>query len=1067
MGQTHQTKIQARIRIQQIAGRVVLLIGAGLLIYGLTGTGVIPVLFVTKPDFSCANAPPTEAPILDQAAKEQLSLQLDGASRELWRDQRRRTIKSDAAATAAVRRSLAARKDALVRTMRVNSEAAVAALLTKTERTALSKLAANCVESEVTQQGTLEITHLDDFSGDESNFQYTLTTANGAQLQLHIAHADSRDLPSGAKVKVRGYQIGNDVLLDAAAAPAGSTIDAGSIVVTAAPAPATLTNYRAAVIMVYYSDETQPASPTVAGVNDLLNTTMNGYYQENSYGKVGFTGDVYGWYQVPIAAADCSYGPMGTAAITAADADIDFTQYTHLITIFRAVSPNCPYGGLAGLNKAPVKSAEGTTMMYTSFVSSVSAYVMGHELGHNFRIHHAQYYPCDPPYTDYYFSYYSPTCRTEEYGDIYDIMGSSYTGHFTAQHKEITSFFDPGMIEVVPPGTHDYVLEPLETASRGLKAVKVLRGIKTVGGMDDYLYVEYRRPIGYDASISAYGRDVYDGAVLHVFGASNLHSGLFDPTPSYRSRSTATLPVGSSYTDPMSGVIIQTTGQTDDALAVTVTTGREDLTPPSVYVSEPSWGQTVSGTISVNVTATDSTGIDRVEFRLGSKVGLPFATIMNAPYTVTLDTTRLPNGTNYLIVTAYDRAGKPQGLEGNWFSASQAITVANEDAVPPTVTLTTPASGASVTSGALSTAADANDNVSIWKVEFYVDGGVTPAVIDMTAPYTGSTNIFTLGPHTITAAAYDMAGNRVDSPAVSFTIVADTVNPTAAMLMPLSGAVASGNVNVTFTKSDDSDNFSNSYLMVDGTVKMSVGSSANEFWWDSRGVPDGAHQLAIQVGDRAGHLFQTAGVTVTVDNSAPMVILTSPGSGILPMVATLTADATHARGIARVDFYRDGVRLIGSDSTAPYELTWDTQTIVPGAHTISARAVSTTGTNTTSAQVSVTTTDLTAPTVMLTSPLNGATIAGTITLAATANDAPAPSTPRVEFYLDGSVLLGSDTTAPYSWSWDGYSVFAGLHTLTAMAIDSVGNITSSSPTNVTTIAPDGGAPAAVTDLIAF
>ena len=48
----------------------------------------------------------------------------------------------------------------------------------------------------------------------------------------------------------------------------------------------------------------------------------------------------------------------------------------------------------------------------------------------------------------------------------------------------------------------------------------------------------------------------------------------------------------------------------------------------------------------------------------------------------------------------------------------------------------------------------------------------------------------------------------------------------------------------------------------------------------------------------------------------------------------------------------------------------------------------------------------------------------------------------VGFY-EGTLLLASDTTAPFSFTWNG--VTAGTHTLTAVATDSNGNVTVSEP----------------------
>jgi Bacterial Ig domain/Chitobiase/beta-hexosaminidase C-terminal domain len=89
--------------------------------------------------------------------------------------------------------------------------------------------------------------------------------------------------------------------------------------------------------------------------------------------------------------------------------------------------------------------------------------------------------------------------------------------------------------------------------------------------------------------------------------------------------------------------------------------------------------------------------------------------------------------------------------------------------------------------------------------------------------------------------------------------------------------------------------------------------------------------------------------------------------------------------------------------------------------------------------------DTTAPTATLTSP--GSPLSGTVTLNATASDAGGVA--RVEFYADAT-LIGTDTTSPYSVSFDTTIVGNGAHALTAKAFDVSGNVGASAPVNVTT-----------------
>src|SRR6266850_4270931 len=99
------------------------------------------------------------------------------------------------------------------------------------------------------------------------------------------------------------------------------------------------------------------------------------------------------------------------------------------------------------------------------------------------------------------------------------------------------------------------------------------------------------------------------------------------------------------------------------------------------------------------------------------------------------------------------------------------------DTTPPTVSVTAPADGTTVT-GLTTLYADASDNVGVAGVQFYIDG--SPSGSEVTgAPFTTTwnTNASTNGSHTITAVARDAAGNRTTSSPVSVTVVTNTTDP--------------------------------------------------------------------------------------------------------------------------------------------------------------------------------------------------------------------------------------------------------------------------------------------------
>jgi hypothetical protein len=176
----------------------------------------------------------------------------------------------------------------------------------------------------------------------------------------------------------------------------------------------------------------------------------------------------------------------------------------------------------------------------------------------------------------------------------------------------------------------------------------------------------------------------------------------------------------------------------------------------------------------------------------------------------------------------------------------------------------------------------------------------------------------------------------------------------------------------------------------------------------------------------------------------PTVQLTAPLNGLqfsYTIPVNLTATATAATGIARVEFYA-GVTLIGVDSTAPYSFVW---TAPVGTHALTAKAIDRIGRFAVSTAANITITNV-LPTVSLISPNNGQRFetGSSILLAANAADADGQIV-QVQFFRNGN-LLGTSNRAPYTFVWT--NAANGNYALTAKAFDNVGGVTTSSVINV-------------------
>lgn len=206
--------------------------------------------------------------------------------------------------------------------------------------------------------------------------------------------------------------------------------------------------------------------------------------------------------------------------------------------------------------------------------------------------------------------------------------------------------------------------------------------------------------------------------------------------------------LGSSGWDPQYGW-----GRVNAARALQMTPGsnlQADTTPPTVSFSSPANGSILSGTVDVQVSASDNRGVSAVSFYVD---GVLQSTKTASPYTFTWDTTRASNGSHTLRAVASDAAG-------NSANSQISVSVSNlTDTTPPVVTITSPSNGATVSGNKLTISVSASNSGGIARVELYVDGQLKSTLTS--APYSFNQNPrnWTAGAHTLQAKAYDRAGN--------------------------------------------------------------------------------------------------------------------------------------------------------------------------------------------------------------------------------------------------------------------------------------------------------------------
>ena len=234
-----------------------------------------------------------------------------------------------------------------------------------------------------------------------------------------------------------------------------------------------------------------------------------------------------------------------------------------------------------------------------------------------------------------------------------------------------------------------------------------------------------------------------------------------------------------------------------------------------------------------------------------------------------------------------------------------------------------------------------------------------------------------------------------------------------------------------------------------GQVIATPGLWGIAFGNDARNQPATTLYFAAGIADEVDGLYGRIDLgDVAPDIVAPTVALTAP-SGTVSGTVAVTANAADNVGVAQVEFFA-GTTSLGVDTTAPYAVDWNTTTVANGDASVTAVAEDAYGNSTTSAAVAVTVSNVapppdgTPPTVALTAP--SGTVSGTVAVTATAADNIAVT--QVQFFA-GTTSLGTDSSAPYSVSWNTTTVADGDVSLTAVARDAAGNSTTSTAVVVT------------------
>jgi len=261
----------------------------------------------------------------------------------------------------------------------------------------------------------------------------------------------------------------------------------------------------------------------------------------------------------------------------------------------------------------------------------------------------------------------------------------------------------------------------------------------------------------------------------------------------------------------------------------------------------------------------------------------------------------------YFAVTAYDAAGN----ESDYSNIASIL-----DSSPPSVAISSPASGASVL-GTVSVVAAANDNAGVNKVEFLVNG--TLQATATAAPYLFSWNTASLAPgnYTLSAKAYDAATNAATSTGVAVRVSStpvDTAAPIAAITAPAGNASVSGTALVAAAASDNVG-VTRVDFYLNGTLRASVNAAPYSFSWDTTTEANGSATLSAKAYDAAGNVGSSSNVLVNVNNLIPDT--TSPAVSTFSLPATATATTVAITAFTATDNTSVTGYLVTESASAP------------------------------------------------------------------------------------------------------------------------------------------------------
>lgn len=355
------------------------------------------------------------------------------------------------------------------------------------------------------------------------------------------------------------------------------------------------------------------------------------------------------------------------------------------------------------------------------------------------------------------------------------------------------------------------------------------------------------------------------------------------------------LPTSQSHVWTLAGTYTVTaTGQSTCIGSVSMTVTVDTNSAPSVSLTEPADGSAyVAGTtITLTASATDSHGVERVEFYAGATL---LGSDMAAPYSMAW---AIPSGTHSLSARAIDIYGAA--------ATSAAVTVSARDVTGVSV------SPATITAGTAATVTVSGSSSCGAVTIDYGDGtAITYAIsgLPISRTYTWASS----GWKTVTATGQSSCIGQAS------TSVYINAPPSVALTSPVSGNTYSGPATVDLAaNATDSDGSVVSVTFYANGVLLATDTAAPyTYTWTNVSV--GTYTITAVATDNSGATASSA-VSITVSDPGPSrvtSIAVTPSPVGVGQTATVTVYGTNPCGAVQVDF-GDGQAPVIPISGLPY-----------------------------------------------------------------------------------------------------------------------------------------------------